>query len=142
MFRVFKNSKDAVIPTRAELGAAGYDLVSVEDVVIQPHTKAIVDTGLVFEMPYDCYGRIAPRSGLAAKHSIDVLAGVVDASYRGVVKVILINHADKQFTVKKGDRIAQIIFERIFTPSLSEVPTLKSLSLTERGSGGFGSTGI
>ena len=81
----------------------------------------------------------APRSGLAWKHSIDVGAGVIDADYRGPVGVILFNHSDQDFAVKAGDRIAQLILERIVMPDVMEVEDLES---TTRGSGGFGSTGI
>lgn len=142
MFRVFRNHHNAIVPKRAKEGDAGYDLSSVEDVVIAPHSQAMVDTGLIFDIPSDCYARVAPRSGLAAKNSIDVLAGVVDSGYRSVVKVILYNHSEKEFVVKVGDRIAQVIFERIYTPSLVEVPHVSHLSNSERGEGGFGSSGI
>jgi dUTP pyrophosphatase len=141
-FNVFRQHKDAVIPKRSDVGAAGYDLVSVEDHVIQPHSQAIVDTGIVLDFPSECYARVAPRSGLAAKYSIDTLAGVIDSSYRGTVKVILYNHSDKEFVVTKGDRIAQLIYESIYTPSLVEVPSFADLTETDRGDGGFGSTGI
>lgn len=84
-------------------------------------------------------GYVAPRSGLAWKHSIDVGAGVIDADYRGPVGVILFNHSDADFEVKVGDRIAQLIIEQIITPNVIEVDDLDS---TERGAGGFGSTGV
>ena len=84
------------------------------------------------------YGRIAPRSGLAFKHGIDVLAGVIDADFRGEVGVILVNHTDTHFSVEGGDRIAQLILERIDTPSVHEVV---DVGATERGHAGFGSTG-
>lgn len=83
-------------------------------------------------------GRVAPRSGLAAKHSIDVGAGVIDADYRGEVKVILFNLSDTDFAVKEGDRIAQLIIERIYTP---DVVVVEKLEESVRGAGGFGSTG-
>jgi dUTP pyrophosphatase len=142
MFRVFRNNFHAIVPQRAKEGDAGYDLSSVEDVIIPPHSQAIVDTGLIFDIPNDCYARVAPRSGLAAKNSIDVLAGVVDSGYRSNIKVILYNHSEKEFAIKVGDRIAQVIFERIYTPILSEVSLLSQLSDSERGQGGFGSSGI
>ena len=90
-------------------------------------------------VPHDCYGRIAPRSGLAHKHFIDTLAGVIDADYRGNVGVILANHSKVDFEVKHGDRIAQLILERIYTP---EVVECDDLDATDRGAGGFGSTGV
>lgn len=84
-------------------------------------------------------GRIAPRSGLAAKHFIDTGAGVIDADYRGQVKVLLFNHNDADFAVAEGDRVAQLIIERIYTPEVVEVAELEE---SVRGAGGFGSTGV
>lgn len=95
-------------------------------------------TDIQIELPSGCYGRVAPRSGLAAKNFIDVGAGVIDEDYRGNVGVVLFNHAAVPFEIKKGDRIAQLICEQIFYPTIEEVETL---SITERGAGGFGSTG-
>ena len=100
---------------------------------------AIVDTGVSVSMPNGTYGRIAPRSGLAARHSISVGAGVVDADYRSTLKVILFNHSDADFRFSKGDRIAQLILEKIATPL---VVVVDELDATERGEGGFGSTGV
>ena len=88
--------------------------------------------------PEGTYGRVAPRSGLASKHFIDTGAGVIDADYRGEVKVLLFNHAEKDFDIKQGDRIAQLVLERIYTPEIVEV---RDLEESVRGSGGFGSTG-
>lgn len=129
----------AVLPKRESEHAAGYDLCSSVDVIIPKHGKGLVGTGLSMALPDKCYGRIAPRSGLAAKNFIDVGAGVIDRDYRGPVGVLLFNHSDTDFDVKKGDRIAQIIFERIKTPSVVEVD---ELDVTQRNEGGFGSTGI
>lgn len=84
-------------------------------------------------------GRIAPRSGLAAKNFIDVGAGVIDADYRGPVKVLLFNHGETGFEVKEGDRVAQLVLERIYTPEVEEVEELEE---SVRGAGGFGSTGV
>ena len=89
-------------------------------------------------LPTGCYGRIAPRSGLALKKFIDIGAGLIDADYRGEVGVILFNFSDQDFVVNMGDRIAQIIFEKIKTPQIKE---LDSLEGTDRGAGGYGSTG-
>lgn len=129
---------EAFAPTKGSMKSAGYDLKSAYDYMIPARGKEIVDTGIKIELPEGCYGRIAPRSGLAAKHFIDVGAGVVDEDYRGVIKVVLFNHSDKDFEVKKGDRIAQLICEKIYYPEIEEV---KELSDTMRGEGGFGSTG-
>lgn len=99
----------------------------------------MVSTGISVAFSNDVYLRIAPRSGLAAKHGIDVLAGVVDSDYRGEIKVILVNHGKERFIISPGDRIAQMILERIKTAMFSEV---SSLSDTARSSKGFGSTGV
>ncbi|KAK5647306.1 hypothetical protein RI129_002198 [Pyrocoelia pectoralis] len=129
---------EAFSPTKGSAKAAGYDLKSAYDYVVAAHGKAIVATGIKVQLPEGCYGRIAPRSGLAAKNFIDVGAGVVDEDYRGELKVILFNHSDSSFEVKAGDRIAQLICEQIFYPDIEEA---KDLSETQRGEGGFGSTG-
>lgn len=112
---------------------------SAYDYTIPAHGKQVVLTDIQIEVPTGCYGRVAPRSGLAAKNFIDVGAGVIDEDYRGNVGVILFNHGPEAFEVKRGDRIAQLICEQIVYPQLEEV---SSLSETVRGAGGFGSTGI
>ncbi|XP_053934130.1 deoxyuridine 5'-triphosphate nucleotidohydrolase, mitochondrial isoform X2 [Cuculus canorus] len=136
--RFAKLSDNAVTPSRGSARAAGYDLYSAYDCVIPPMEKAVVKTDIQIALPSGCYGRVAPRSGLAAKHFIDVGAGVIDEDYRGNVGVVLFNFGKEAFQVKKGDRIAQLICERIFYPELEEVQALDD---TERGEGGFGSTG-
>jgi dUTP pyrophosphatase len=98
----------------------------------------MVSTGIAIGIPNGTYGRVAPRSGLAAKHGIDVGAGVIDPDYTGEVKVILFNNSDNDFEIKKGDRIAQLILEKVLTPEIKE---LGELAKTLRGEGGFGSTG-
>ncbi|GLV45374.1 Deoxyuridine triphosphatase [Carabus blaptoides fortunei] len=133
-----KLSVNAFAPSKGSGKAAGYDIKSAYDYIVPKRGKQMIDTDIKIELPEECYGRIAPRSGLAAKHSIDVGAGVIDEDYRGPVKVILFNLSDNDFEVKKGDRIAQLICERIMYPDLQEV---QELTETERGDGGFGSTG-
>lgn len=93
-------------------------------------------------IPIGTYGRLAPRSGLAWKNHIDVGAGVIDADYRGEVKVLLFNFSDQDFTVKRGDRIAQLICEVIAVPEVDEIGEDEELAATQRGAGGFGSTGV
>ncbi|NWW18539.1 DUT protein, partial [Chaetorhynchus papuensis] len=136
--RFTKLSENAFAPSRGSARAAGYDLYSAYDCVIPPMEKAVVKTDIQIALPSGCYGRVAPRSGLAAKHFIDVGAGVIDEDYRGNVGVVLFNFGKETFEVKKGDRIAQLICERIYYPELEEVEALDD---TERGEGGFGSTG-
>ncbi|CAA3024773.1 deoxyuridine 5 -triphosphate nucleotidohydrolase [Olea europaea subsp. europaea] len=138
-FRVKKHSEKAILPSRASPLSAGYDLSSATETKVPARGKALIPTDLSIAIPEGTYARIAPRSGLAWKHSIDVGAGVIDADYRGPVGVILFNHSDVDFEVKAGDRIAQLIIEKILTPEVTEVDDLDS---TIRGSGGFGSTGV
>lgn len=126
-------------PERGSGLAAGFDLKSAYDLVIPAHGKCVVKTDLAIKVPHGSYGRVAPRSGLAVKNFIDVGAGVVDADYRGNVGVVLFNHSDNDFEVHRGDRIAQLICERIFYPRLQQVDILDD---TARGEGGFGSTGV
>lgn len=136
--RFVRLSEHATAPTRGSARAAGYDLYSAYDYTIPSMEKALVKTDIQIAVPSGCYGRVAPRSGLAVKHFIDVGAGVIDEDYRGNVGVVLFNFGKEKFEVKKGDRIAQLICEQILYPDLEEVQTLDN---TERGSGGFGSTG-
>ncbi|KGO76246.1 DeoxyUTP pyrophosphatase [Penicillium italicum] len=136
---VKKLVESAQAPTRGSAFAAGYDIYAAKETVIPAKGKGAVDTGIAIAVPEGTYGRIAPRSGLAAKHFIDTGAGVIDADYRGEVKVLLFNHSDVDFPVKAGDRIAQLVLERIYTP---EVSVVEELEESVRGAGGFGSTGI
>tara|TARA_X000001036_G_scaffold214061_1_gene200566 strand:- start:1626 stop:2147 length:522 start_codon:yes stop_codon:yes gene_type:complete len=145
--RVQRLSDKASLPYRATAGSAGYDLMSAEAAVLRPHSRRLFKTDLAIDLgvPGDAegrqrkrYGRIAPRSGLAVRHGIDVAAGVVDEDYRGPLGVVLVNHGELPFEVQVGDRIAQLILELIDVPVVQEVA---SLDATNRGSNGFGSTG-
>ena len=131
------NFSDAQLPTRGTEFSAGYDLYSYDSVIIEPQCTILLDTGISITVPDDTYGRIAPRSSVSKKQIL-TNAGVIDKDYTGPVKVMLHNLSDTPFTVDKGDRIAQLILEVIKTPSIKLVETL---SVTERGDGGFGSTG-
>ena len=136
---VKKLSFDARLPTRGSDGAVGYDLYSSEDATVPCQAgRALVGTGIALSIPDGLYGRVAPRSGLAVKHCINVGAGVIDPDYTGEIKVVLFNHGEKDFEIKKGDRIAQLVLERCETPPIEEISIVED---TERGSGGFGSTG-
>jgi dUTP pyrophosphatase len=135
---VKKLAYDSIIPTHGSDGAVGYDLYSNTSCVIPASKRGIVSTGIAIVLPPGVYGRVAPRSGLAVKHGIHVGAGVIDPDYTGEVKVVLFNHGDKDFEVEKGDRIAQLVLERCETPPIEEINIVED---TERGSGGFGSTG-
>ncbi|XP_028111382.1 uncharacterized protein LOC114309774 [Camellia sinensis] len=110
----------ATRPIRATDGAVGYDLTSIAMYVIPAYGRTLISTGLAMEIPCGMYGRIAPRSGLALLHGIDVGAGVIDPDYRGEIKVLLFNHNQEEFEVRAGDRIAQIIFEKVSLPRMVE----------------------
>eukprot|EP01134_Creolimax_fragrantissima_P006096 CFRG6096T1 len=138
IMKVKKHSADAVIPVKGSAMAAGFDLFSAHDGVIPAEGKAIIKTDISIAIPEGCYGRVAPRSGLSWKHHIDVGAGVIDGDYRGIVGVVLFNHAKLDYKVSKGDRVAQLILEKYVVAEIEEVEELDD---TERGAGGFGSTG-
>ncbi|EME29793.1 Deoxyuridine 5'-triphosphate nucleotidohydrolase [Galdieria sulphuraria] len=138
LLRVKRLSKEAVVPQRGSKLAAGYDICSSEDCIVPARSRYCVKTDLAVAIPSGHYGRVAPRSGLALKHGIDVGAGVIDEDYRGSLGIILFNHSDQDFHISKGNRIAQLILEKISTPEVVEV---NSLDNTGRGSNGFGSTG-
>ncbi|KAK9478746.1 Deoxyuridine 5'-triphosphate nucleotidohydrolase [Lipomyces japonicus] len=131
-------SDKAKLPTRGSEHAAGYDIYGIEDVLIKSHDRAVVNTDIAIAVPVGTYARVAPRSGLATKHGIQTGAGVIDADYRGHVRILLFNHSGEDFQVRAGDRIAQIVIERIITPPVVHV---NELSQTIRGENGFGSTG-
>ena len=133
------------LPTQQSAGAAGADLLAAlslsEELVIAPGARALVPCGFAMALPEGYEGQVRPRSGLAAKHGVTVLnaPGTIDADYRGEVKVILINHGEAPFAVRRGDRIAQLVVAPVSSFAFSEEAELDN---TERGAGGFGSTGV
>jgi dUTP pyrophosphatase len=129
---------EAQLPSRGSERAAGLDLCAIERVTLAPGARAAVRTGLGVAIPAGFYGRVAPRSGLAVRHGIDVLAGVVDSDYRGEILCALVNHGSEPFEIEPGARVAQLVVEAIATP---EPAWADDLEETERGAGGFGSTG-
>ena len=129
---------NAKLPLRGSDRSAGYDLHAAEAQVVPSKGKMLVNTKIAIALPKGTYGRIVPRSGLAAKHMIDVGAGVIDEDYRGSLKVLLFNHGDQDYAVEEGSRIAQLIVERIINPTILKVDELDD---TQRGEQGFGSTG-
>ena len=135
---VKKLVESAMIPARANKTDAGYDLWSVESYTLKPLERKLFKTGIAVEISEGHYGRIAPRSGLAYKHGLDTLAGVIDSSYRGEIGVILINLGDKDVYITHGDRIAQLIIETCHQPAMIQVEDLNDSSRAEKG---FGSTG-
>jgi dUTP diphosphatase len=127
----------AILPRRGSALAAGLDLCSIEDVELQPKQRAMVRTGLAVAIPPGFYGRVAPRSGLAARNGLDVLAGVIDSDYRGEICCVLYNTGDEAIELTSGTKICQLIIEKIITP---EAAWVIDLDETVRGAGGFGST--
>ncbi len=138
--KIRKLHQDAVIPEYKTLGSVGADLVSVHDLDIQPGKVGVVSLGFSVSFPYGYEIQIRPRSGLAANFAVTVVntPGTIDSDYRGPMKVLLINHGDKVFQVCKGDRIAQMVLNEICQAYFEELDVLDE---TERGIGGFGSTG-
>jgi dUTP pyrophosphatase len=134
--KIKKLTEKAVIPVWNNK-SAGCDLSSTEFYELKPGERKFFSTGLSIEIPSGLYGRVAPRSGLAYKHGIDVLAGVIDEDYRGDIGVILINLGTETTAIFAGDKIAQLIFENYTRVDFDEV---KDLTKTSRGAGGFGST--
>lgn len=128
----------AVLPTRGSLHSAGLDLYSIEDLNIAPLSRVRAHTGLSVAIPEGFYGRIAPRSGLAANHGLDVLSGVIDADYRGEVICLLYNTGVYAIALPAGSKMCQLIIEQIITPTPAWEENLPE---TTRGAGGFGSTG-
>ncbi len=135
-----KNTKYAISPMKGSDRAAGYDLYSAYDYDVPPCDRALIRTDISVSLPSGCYGRIAPRSGLALNNFVDVGGGVVDPDYRGQIGVILFNFGSETFPVRRGDRVAQLILEKIHLAELEEVRK-DELDVTVRGDKGFGSTG-
>ena len=131
---------DAVLPAYAHPSDAGMDVRSVADLVIPAGGRALVPTGLVAIIPPMYEIQVRPRSGLALKHGVTVLntPGTIDSGYRGEIGVILANFGDKDFSVAKGDKVAQLVFVPVVQPEIEETDTIDE---TDRGAGGFGSTG-
>jgi len=135
--------EDLSLPISASKFSSGVDLLSAKatDIVLKPGKVKLISAGIKIMIPEGYEGQIRPRSGLALKHGITVLntPGTIDSDYRGVVKVILINLGEKDFKIQRGDRIAQLVIQKIFFPNFKIVDTLDK---TKRGEGGFGHSGI
>lgn len=137
-FKILLINDNSPVPYKPYYGCAGYDVFSNENKILKPGTRCLVDTGICCEIPNNFYIRIAPRSGLSVNYGIDIGAGVVDSSYRGQIKVLVINNGSEPFEISIGDKIAQLIIERCVDADI-EVGTI--LSTSDRGSRGFGSSG-
>ncbi len=139
--RVRRLERHARVPTRAYPGDAGLDLYALEPATLAPGERAAIRTGIAVEIPEGQAGLVLPRSGLARRHGIAVVnaPGLIDAGYRGEVQVLLLNtDRSEPFALAAGDRIAQLVLVSVHTPEVVEVD---ELALTERGAGGFGSSG-
>jgi dUTP pyrophosphatase len=143
LFKRLPGNEDVLLPVKMSELAAGFDLhAAVSDpVVLSPGERKLIPTGFSMAMPADLEAQIRPRSGLAYKHGITCLnsPGTIDADYRGEVKVLLINLGQEPFTIERGERIAQMVFQVVPTIVISEVDELPE---TVRGAGGFGHTGV
>ncbi len=128
----------AHLPEYATTGAAGADLRASGAIEIPPGGRAAVPTGLRVQIPRGHVGLVWPRSGLAVRHGIDTLAGVIDSDYRGEVRVVLVNHGPEPFSIAPGERVAQLLVQRVERAAFVAAP---GLGETNRGEGGFGSTG-
>ena len=140
-FEVLIKCDPDLMPTRSNPGDAGLDLRSAQAAVVSARSRSTINTGVSIAMPDGYVCLVHPRSGLAAKHGITILnaPGTVDAGYRGEVIVTLVNHSDEDFHIEKGDRIAQMVFQKFETPTLVPVSELPN---SLRGTAGFGSTGV
>lgn len=136
--KITRTHPSATLPTRSNPTDAGLDLYALHPVHLGPNGRAIIPTGITVAIPEGHYGKIEGRSGLAARDGVAPLGGVIDADYRGEVKVILVNHSRNNWFAKPGDRIAQLVILPIVTPDVVE---MRELPGTERGDGGLGSTG-
>ena len=137
--KVKKLSTEATIPTKANNSDAGWDLYVSEDAIIDPSKSELVSTHISFAIPEGYVGLIWDRSSMAAKRGLHRFAGVIDSGYRGEVKVCLWNSSDKYCVINQGERIAQILFQEVPHFTMNEV---ESLDDTDRGEGGFGSSGL
>lgn len=137
--RVRRLSDSAIIPTKPNSSDAGWDLYADEDAIIDPMNRELVSTQIAMAIPEGFVGLIWDRSSMAAKRGVHRFAGVIDSGYRGEIKVCLWNASDKYCIVTKGERVAQILFQQVPSFTLKEVCTLEE---TERGEGGFGSSGL
>ncbi|SEF46054.1 dUTP pyrophosphatase [Caloramator fervidus] len=137
------NAKDLPLPRYMTQGSAGIDLYAnvSEEVTLNPNEIKLIPTGIAISLPKGYEAQIRPRSGLALKHGISLVntPGTIDSDYRGEIGVIMINFGNKPFIIKRGDRIAQMIINKVEIPEIIEVEELDN---TERGEGGFGSTGL
>ncbi len=137
--KIQKTNPDIKIPSYAHPGDAGMDLYSAENTVIKPGERKVISTGIKMEIPSGYVGLIWDKSGLASKHGLKTMAGVIDSIYRGEVGVVMINLDDQEYQVEKNTKIAQMLIQKIESVEIEEVENLEDSS---RGEGGFGSSGL
>ena len=137
------HSLELPLPHFMTPGSAGMDIYAAndEEITIAVGGRVLVPTGIAIALPSDCEAQIRPRSGLALKHGLTLLntPGTIDSDYRGEIQLIVINLGDKEYTLTRGERIAQMVFSRVYQPEIIEVDVLEE---TDRGAGGFGHTGV
>lgn len=137
--KIQKLNPEAKIPNYAKPGDAGMDLYSAQDLILKPGERTLVGTGIKMELPDGYASLIWDKSGIAGNFGIKTMGGVIDATYRGEYKIVLINLSKKDFIVKKGIKIAQILIQKV---EQAEIEIVENLSETERGENSFGSTGL
>lgn len=139
MIKIKKLSEDAISPRYAHTDDAGMDFFSNETVILQPKERKLISTGIAMAIPAGYVGLIWDKSGIASKHGIKTMAGVIDAGYRGEIKILVHNLADQPYTFEKGTKVAQMLIQPVEQRQIMEVEKFEE---TLRGEGGFGSTGI
>ncbi len=139
MIKIKKLNEEAILPKYANPGDAGMDFFANEEVIIKPNQRKLVNTGIAMAIPSGYVGLIWDKSGIASKYGIKTMAGVIDSSYRGEIKILLHNLSAEEFKVEKGAKIAQMLIQPVEQRDIIEVDGLDE---TKRGTGGFGSTGI
>lgn len=137
--KIKKLNEKATLPRYAKKGDAGMDIFSCEEVMLKPGERKLISTGISMEIPEGNVALVWDKSGIAGNHGIKTMAGVIDSSYRGEIKIVILNTSDKEYSIKHGDKICQILIQPVVSAEIVEVSELEE---TERGSGGFGSTGI
>ena len=140
--KYFQESEFAKEPCQATEGSAGYDLYAAETKTFLPNSADTVSIELRWAIPSGFFGKIFPRSSILKDHLVTVDAGVIDSDFRGIVEALLVNHSKKTYTVRTGDRIAQVVFIEKFDVNFQKVTKKSLLGITKRGSGSFGSTGL
>ncbi len=137
--KIQKIDSSAIIPNYANENDAGLDLYSVEDLILKKGERSVVKTGIKMEIPDGSVGLVWDKSGLALNSGIKTMAGVIDSGYRGEIKIVLINLSDKDFEIKKGQKIAQMLIQKVERPKIELV---EELNESKRGEDGFGSSGL